>query len=127
MFKKLLACILLFAHLNTSMFIPQMDEEVDVYDSAGNQVDDINTLIEYIDQDVLGHSDNTPEDEDDDTGRPLHVIKIVDYSYHPFFEEAQTKDSIKEEPAIVFTGYIEHKPTAGFTNILIPPPKQVNA
>jgi len=74
-----------------------------------------------------GASNWTPEDEDDDTSRPLHVIKIVDYSYHPFFEEAQTKDSIKEEPTIAFTGYIEHKPTAGFTNILLPPPKQVKA
>src|SRR3954466_4082174 len=100
MLRKILAFILLFAHLNTSMFIPQMDEEVDVYDSAGNQVDDINTLIEYIDQDVLGHNDNSPEDEDDDPARPLHVIKIVDYSFHPFFEEAQKKESTKKEPAI---------------------------
>jgi hypothetical protein len=123
MLKKILAYILLFAHINTSMFIPQMDEEVDTYDSAGNQVDDINTLIEFIDQDVLGHYDNSPEDEDDDTGRPLHAIKIVDYSYHPFFEEAQTKVAVKEKRAIVFTGYVEHKPTAGFTSILIPPPK----
>ena len=125
MLRKILAYLLLFAHLNTSMFIPQMDEEVDVYDSAGNQVDDINTLIEFIDQDILGHKDSSPEDEDDDTGRPLHVIKIVDYTYHPFFEEAQTKVSIKEEPEIVFTGYVDDKPTAGFTNILLPPPKQV--
>ncbi len=127
MLKKILAYILLFAHLNTSMFIPQMDDEVDSYDSAGNQIDDINTLIEYIDQDILGHYDTSPEDEDDDTGRPLHVIKIVDYAYHPFFEEAQTKEAIKVEPQIVFTGYVEHKLPAGFTDILIPPPKQVQA
>ncbi|SEP30529.1 hypothetical protein [Niastella yeongjuensis] len=123
MLRKILAYILLFAHINTSMFIPQMDEEFDMYDNAGNQIDDINTLIEFIDQDVLGHYDSSPEDEDNDTGRPLHVIKIVDYSYHPFFEEAQTKVAIKEDPEIVFTGYIEHKLPAGFTHIVIPPPK----
>ncbi|MBO9204722.1 MULTISPECIES: hypothetical protein [Niastella] len=127
MLRKLLAYILLFAHINTSMFIPQMDEEVDMYDNAGNQIDDINTLIEFIDQDVLGHYDTSPEDEDDDTGRPLHVIKIVDYSYHPYFEELQTKVAIKEKPEVIFTGYVEHKLTAGFKNILLPPPKQATA
>lgn len=123
MLKRILAFILILSHLNTSMFIPQMNEEVDVYDSAGNQVDDINTLIEYIDQDVLGHYDPTPEDEDDDTDRPLHIIKIVDYTWHPYHEEAQTKASLHEEPAVVFTGYIENKPTPGFPHILLPPPK----
>jgi len=124
MLRKLLAFILLLTHLNTSMFIPQM-AEVDMYDSAGNQIDDINSLIEFIDQDVLGHYDSTPEDEDDDTERTLHVSNIIDYNWHPFYEAAQTKASIKVEPAIVFTGYIEHKPTAGFSNIILPPPKTV--
>jgi hypothetical protein len=108
------------------MFIPQM-AEVDMYDSAGNQIDDINTFVEFIDQNVLGHHDSTPEDEDDDTERPLHITKTLEYGWHPFYEEAQSKASIEEKPAIVFTGYIEHKPTAGFTNVLLPPPKQVKA
>jgi hypothetical protein len=122
MLRKILAFIVLLTHLNTSMFIPQM-AEVDMYDSAGNQIDDINTLVEFIDQDVLGHHDSTPEDEDDDTERPLHITKTLEYSWHPYFEPIQTKLSIKEEPEIVFTGYIEHKLPAGFTNIIIPPPK----
>ena len=122
MLRKILATILLLNHLNTSMFIPQM-AEVDSYDSFGTQVDDINTLVEYIDQQVLGHYDNTPEDEDDDSGQPYHIIKMVDYVWHPYVPAVQTKITFNESPAKVFTGYIEHKLKAGFPTSLLQPPK----
>jgi hypothetical protein len=120
--RKLLAFLLLLNHLNTSMFIPQM-AEVDVYDRNGAQVDDINTLVEFIDQDVLGHHDSTPEDEDDDTERTYHITKSIEFSWHPYVSEIQTKVAFKEEAAIEFADYSAHKPTPGFTNIFIPPPK----
>ena len=122
MLRKILATILLLNHLNTSMFIPQM-AEVDTYDSFGTQVDDINTLVEYIDQQVLGHYDSTPEDEDDDSGQPYHIIKMVDYVWHPYVPTVQTKVTLNDAPAKVFTGYIEQEPTSGFPKILLPPPK----
>jgi dTDP-4-dehydrorhamnose reductase len=122
MVRKLMAFILLVSHLNTSMFIPQM-AEVDVYDSNGAQVDDINTLVEYIDQEVLGHPDSTPEDEDDDTERTYHVVKSIEFSWHPFVQEIQTKVALKEEAATEFADYSTNKPAPGFTNIFIPPPK----
>lgn len=123
MLRKLLAFILLINHINTAMFIPQM-AEVDVYDSNGQQVDDINTLVEFIDQDVLGHYDSTPEDEDDDTERTfLHLIKIVDYSYTPFLSQIQPRNTESEEPAKAFPHYSDNKPSPGFTDIVIPPPK----
>ena len=122
MLRKLMAFILLVNHLNTSMFIPQM-AEVDMYDRNGAQVDDISTLVEFIDQDVLGHPDNTPEDEDDDTERTYHITKSIEFSWHPFVSEVQTKVAVKEEPATEFADYAANKPTPGFTNILIPPPK----
>ena len=61
--KKVFAFILLLCHLNTSMFLPQVDED-DQYDAHGQQIDDLNTVSEYIDQVVLGDVDKTPEDED---------------------------------------------------------------
>jgi len=122
MVRKLLAFILLLNHLNTSMFIPQM-AEMDVYDRNGAQVDDINTLVEYIDQDVLGHHDNTPEDEDDDTERTYHITKSIEFSWHPYIAETPTKVAVKEVAATGFPDYSANKPTPGFADILIPPPK----
>jgi hypothetical protein len=104
------------------MFIPQM-AEVDVYDPSGQQIDDINTLVEFIDQEVMGHYDSTPEDEDDDSGNPYHIIKIVDYTWHPYVAEIQTKPGATEQPVKIFTGYIENKLTPGYSSILLPPPK----
>lgn len=104
------------------MFIPQM-AEVDRYDPSGQQVDDINTLVEFIDQEVMGHYDNSPEDEDDDSGNPYHIIKIVDFTWHPYVAEIQTKPAATEQPAKCFTGYIENKLTPGYPNLVSPPPK----
>lgn len=47
------------------MFIPVVDEK-DVYDARGRQINDINTIIEFVDQVILGHTDVTKADEDDD-------------------------------------------------------------
>ena len=62
---KTIADILLFVHITTSMFIPVVEEK-DVFDTCGRQIDDINTIFEYVDQVILGNTDVTPEDEDDD-------------------------------------------------------------
>jgi hypothetical protein len=69
--RKLLIYIVLIMHVNTYMFFPMIDEQ-DVFDSAGVQKDDINSLAEYIYQVVLGHKDDTPEDEDDDQAHFYH-------------------------------------------------------
>ena len=74
--KKIVAFILLLCHMNTSMFLPQMDEE-DVYIASGQQVDDINSVVEYVDQVMLGHKDDTPEDEDDDSGQNFLLVETL--------------------------------------------------
>lgn len=78
--KRVTAFILLLCHMNTSMFLPQVAED-DQFDKNGNQIDDINTVTEYINQVVLGNKDTTPEDEDNDDGQNLHVSKTIEYSY----------------------------------------------
>lgn len=69
--KRFLVFILLACYMNTSMFLPQM-AEVDVFDANGNQVDDINSVVEYISV-ALG-IDHTADDEDDDSGQNFHLV-----------------------------------------------------
>lgn len=75
--KKGLTLILLFCHMNFSMFLPQV-AEVDRFNIHGQEQDDINSVIEFIDQIILGNVDTTPEDEDDDSGQHFLLIKTVD-------------------------------------------------
>jgi hypothetical protein len=62
---KFFAYILLFIHVNTTMFVPVADER-DVYDACGHQINDINTFLGLVDQLVLGNTEITRQDEDDD-------------------------------------------------------------
>ena len=59
------------------MLIPQM-EEFD-FEVSDLQIDDINSLIEYVDQVVLENPDGTPEDEDNDTARNYNLTQIDFY------------------------------------------------
>lgn len=62
---RLFAYILLFIHINTTMFVPVV-EEIDIYDNHGQQIGDINTAMDFIDQVILGNTDVTLSDADDD-------------------------------------------------------------
>ena len=122
MLRKVLAFLLLVSHMNTSMFLPQVAEQ-DAYDSTGQQIDDINSVVELINEDVLGHH-NQPIDEDDDNGQNfLHVVKMVDYSYQPFFTEIHQRIALREEPIRIFPRYNETETEQGYADILLPPPK----
>ena len=119
--KRFIAFILILCHVNTSMLLPQVAEN-DNYDQNGQQIDDINTLAEYIDQVVLGNKDNTPEDEDDDNGQNFHLVKIVEYQCPQFIvttlPKPFTEASIKH-PVI----YRSSKIGSVYFDILTPPPK----
>jgi hypothetical protein len=47
----------------------------------GRQIDDINSILEYFDEVVLGNVDATPDDEDDDEAHYYQCLKI-DYYFH---------------------------------------------
>lgn len=79
MFRRPLALLLLVAHVNFFMCIAQVDE-VDAYTPAGQRINDINSLAEYINDVVLKHNDKNREDEDDDNARYFHMAK-VDYNF----------------------------------------------
>lgn len=76
--KKVFAAILLLCHMNTSMFLPQVQEQ-DVYDANGYQVDDINSIVELINVE-LGY-DTTADDEDSDNGQNFHLVKSFEYNF----------------------------------------------
>jgi hypothetical protein len=117
--KKLFAFILLLSHMNTSMFLPQVPEN-DIYDKNGNQVDDINSIVEF----VMVHLglDHHADDEDNDQGQNFHIVKIFDYCFQPLFSEIKKDDSTGIKEAI-FGEYKECKIPDVSVDIIIPPPK----
>jgi hypothetical protein len=121
MMKKVLAFLVLLSHMNYAMFIPQLDE-VDAYDANGNQVDDINSLTEYIDQIVLGNKDDTPEDEDDDNGFYLNIVKVDQYCFQQFVIELDAAVEIRQNKT-KYPPRLENKLPAIFFEIQSPPPE----
>lgn len=117
--KKLLAFILLLSHMNTSMLLPQAPED-DVYDKNGNQVDDINSIVEF----VMVHLgiDHHADDEDDDQGQNFHIVKVFEYCFQPVFNNIKTNEFSITEHAM-FGEYKEDKIPNISLDITIPPPK----
>lgn len=72
------AYILLFIHINTTMFTPVADEK-DVFDACGRQINDINNLFEMINHVILGNTDITGQDEDDDLAHYFTGDGITSY------------------------------------------------
>lgn len=117
--KKLLAFILLLSHMNTSMFLPQVPED-DIYDGNGNQVDDINSIAEFV-MVKLG-IDHHADDEDDDQGQNFHLVKLFEFCYSPVYSEVKSNESFVAQKSM-FGEYKEDKiPHISF-DIIIPPPK----
>ena len=116
--RRILAFILLISHMNTSMLLPQVPE-VDVYDANGNQVDDINSVFEYV-MVKIGH-DHHADDEDDDSGQNLHIVTGFQYTFQPFFSEIIKKYS--ENKTNSFGEYSQEKTPSVAYDIIVPPPK----
>lgn len=119
--KKGIAFLLLLCHMNTSMFLPQV-AELDQYDASGRQIDDINSVVEYVDQVVLGHHSKNRCDEDNDDGQNFTVATAFSYFFqqpifeinHPRFD--QMADRLFADHAVGKIPFISF-------DILVPPPK----
>jgi len=117
--KRLAAFIFLLIHMNYFMFLPQGDE-ADTYGANGQQTDDINSVVEYV-RVVLGY-DKTADDEDDDSGNNITLVKTCDYFYqqqvtflkHPEFKEISKRD---------FAELKDETPKTISYDIISPPPK----
>jgi len=121
MLRNLVIFIVTLIHINGSMFLPQVAEQ-DIYNAQGQQQKDINTVIEYVDEVILGNHDKNPVDGDNDDGQNFHLVKIVDYYFAISFS------SIKHKPVITsqkkqFCLFPEEKLYPVTLEILAPPPK----
>lgn len=116
--RRLVAFILLISHMNTSMFMPQAPE-ADVYDSNGNQLDDITSIVELI-RVKLGY-DHHADDENDDSGQNFHIVNFYEYAYQPVFKDSNNEQFIRVKES--FPHFIESKIPSVSYDILVPPPK----
>ncbi len=121
MFRRLVIFIVLLVHINGSMLLPQV-AECDIYTAGGQQKDDINSVIEYLDKVILEHDTTNPVDEDNDQGQNFHLVKMVDYCYAIEFT------TITHKPAIITSSFkyallpaVKLYPVT--LEILAPPPK----
>ena len=116
---KLVVAILLLLHINFSMFVAQVDE-IDVYDASGRQVEDVNSLVDFIRISFQKHREHNKKDSDDDNARYFHVVKLGQLFYQPYFNSIETNDNngLDDYPPSV-----EPKITSVFSEIQSPPPK----
>lgn len=117
--RRLLAFILILSHMNTSMFFPQVPEQ-DVYDSKGNQVDNITSIVEWVR--VQTGFDHTADNENGNRAQNLHQVKDFQYTFNP---TAFTKN-IAHYYQLVNMHYPEYRkskiPSVSY-DIIVPPPK----
>lgn len=117
--KRLTAFILILCHINFSMFLPQVPE-FDCYDKNGQQIDDINSVVEYVEV-TLGY-DHTADDEDDDNGQNFHLVKAVEYYYEQKVVVLETeKVQIEQSVPKHFDHMVPYTQTC-YPDIPTPPP-----
>ncbi|WP_343674420.1 hypothetical protein [Chitinophaga sp.] len=105
------------------MFIPVADES-DIFDARGRQINDVNTLFDFVNHVVLGNTEFTRQDEDDD--QPHYFTGSNSVSYYIFSQ--QQISCTKQEPstndlAVAYPLMAVQKPPAIAYEILTPPPK----
>ncbi len=103
------------------MFLPQVQEN-DVYTKDGQQVDDINSVLEFIA--VQLGVDKTPDDEDDDSGQNFHLVKAFDYNFEQQYILIEREDFVPVQKH-TFSEYKTAKLQLLVYDILTPPPESV--
>ncbi len=115
--RRILAFILLLSHMNTSMLLPQVPME-DVFDEQGEQLDDINSVVELV-MVKLGIDDH-PDDEDDDTGQNFFVPHF-EYVFELNLVNTD-KDFSESSESHYFTDRGQEKLSKVPHDVLVPPP-----
>lgn len=104
--------------MNTSMFLPQVAEE-DQFDANGRQIDDLNSVVEYIAV-AMGY-DHTADDEDDDSGQNFHLVKAFDYNFEQQYSLLQEDSGEKTTPE--FSRFITASIQPVSFDVVTPPPE----
>lgn len=116
--KRIIAFFLILCHMNNSMFLPQSDE-IDVYDKNGQEMDDINSVIELV-RVELG-LDTTADDEDSDNGQNFHLVKSVEYNFQQTVIVIE-REAFTETQEHEFSEYRTPALRSPYHEILTPPP-----
>lgn len=120
--RRAVAFIVLLVHINTSMFIPVADE-VDIFDAQGNQVCDINTMVQYVDQIVLGHTRTSHSDSDDDQAHFFNLIKFQRFFANQFEIVSSKKIVFAWNDKPIYSLFKDKKLMSLEQDVIIPPPK----
>lgn len=116
--KRVIAFILVICHINASMLLPEVPES-DRFDRNGQQIDDINSVAEWIA--IETGLDHTADDEDDDTGKSFHVSKIETGYYKPVFCEI-IREEISAAEKKEFPSYTMPFVSEVYPDTTTPPP-----
>jgi hypothetical protein len=120
--KKPIAFIVLLCHINFTMFFPTV-KEYDLYTSNGIMIDEINSVYEYVDEDLFGDKDESPDDEDDDEPDFYELIKIGSYYFHNVGTEL-TCAPLQTYSKLAYPAYIYNSLLSLSYDVVAPPPKQ---
>jgi hypothetical protein len=100
------------------MFFPQVPEQ-DVYDSKGNQLDNITSIVEWVR--VKIGVDHTADNENDDRAQTLHPVQNLQYTSDTFF--IKVNNQYAELVNLHYVEYPKSKIPMLAYDILVPPPK----
>jgi len=75
--KKWLSLFLVCLHLNSWMLVPHIQHDTPAFLTASNS-DDLDSFIEYIDEIIFSHIDQTPDHEEND-GQLLDGVAKEDF------------------------------------------------
>lgn len=75
--KRIIAFSLLCLFMNSAMLLPQVDEQW-LHHSCSKHSNHVNSLVEWVDEVLLEHEDNSPEDEDD---KKTFVNSMIDEGF----------------------------------------------
>ncbi len=117
--KKLALYILLVLHINSFMFLPQ-GQDIGGTDAHGRQIEDINSLVEWV-RIALGY-DRHADDEDDDNANNLLLVK----TFNKVFDEQSPKVPLPalfaSKEVTPFPEYDERISLNHFIEVATPPP-----
>jgi len=106
------------------MFLPQCPE-IDIRDASGQQTEDINSVLEWVNVEM--GNDNTPDDEDDDNGNNFLVIKNFDYKILQQQYQIVTENPITEiKKKDKFPLFQESNAKDAFIEVMTPPPNSTS-
>ena len=116
--RNVFAFFLLISHMNTSMFFPQVPEQ-NIYDSKGNQLDNITSIVEWVR--VKTGLDHTADNENNNRAQNLHPVKNFQYTSNTYF--TKVVDKYSKLVSLDYAYYPKSKIFILAYDILVPPPK----